>query len=131
RVAAVAPVGEDGRARRVGGRLWLGDERPAAAAADGMQMPALDERGQRLAQRRAGDAELLAQLALRRQARARRQQAELDRGAKPLERLLERRLAPDGREDRVERQSRSNPLTRSQSVTTASNAFNSTRAAFK
>jgi hypothetical protein len=64
-----------------------------------MQVPALHERGQRLAQRRTGDAELLAQLALRRQARSRRQQAELDRGAQPLERLLERGLAPDGSED--------------------------------
>jgi hypothetical protein len=68
-----------------------------------VQVPALDERGQRLAQRRAGDAELLAQLALRRQSRARRQQAELDRGPEPLERLLERGLAADRREDRVER----------------------------
>jgi hypothetical protein len=64
-----------------------------------VQVPALDERGQRLAQRRAGDAELLAQLALRRQARARGQQAELDRGAQPLERLLERGLAADGSKD--------------------------------
>jgi hypothetical protein len=112
-----------------------------------MQMPALDERGQRLAQRRARDAELLAQLALRRQARARRQQAELDRGAESLERLLECGLAPDRREDDGKSvspfsrrkllltvdvtYSRSNPLTRSQSVTAASNAFSSTRAAFK
>jgi hypothetical protein len=68
-----------------------------------VQVPALDERRQRLAQRRAGDAELLAQLTLRRQARARRKQAELDCGSQPLERLLERRLAADGSKDRVER----------------------------
>ena len=100
-------------------------------------MAALDERGQRLAQRRAGDAELRAQLALGGQARAGRQQAELDRGAEPVERLLERRLRADGREDRVEREidaaaasahSRSNPRKRSQSVTAASNAASSTSA---
>jgi hypothetical protein len=64
---------------------------------------ALHQRGQRLAQRRARDPELAAQLALGRQPLAGLQQAELDRGAEPLERLLERGLAPDRSEDRVER----------------------------
>jgi hypothetical protein len=102
-------VQEHVRRRRLGDGLRVGHERAAAAAAQRVQVAALDERGQRLAQRRARDAELLAQLALRGQPRARCQQAELDRGPEPLERLLERRLAADGREDRVERQSRSNP----------------------
>src|ERR1700759_516221 len=52
-----------------------------AAGTHGHQVPALHEADERLAQRRAGDAELLAQVALGRQARARRQQAELDRRA--------------------------------------------------
>ena len=74
-------------------RRRVGHERAAAAAAHRAQVPALHQRGQRLAQRRAGDPELLAQLALGGQPRARREQAELDRGAEALERLLERRRA--------------------------------------
>ena len=65
-----------GRASRRAPPGWrserrLGHERPAAAAAHGVQVPALDQRGQRLAQRRARDAELLAQVALRRAAACR------------------------------------------------------------
>jgi hypothetical protein len=63
---------------------------------------ALHERRERLAQRRAGDPQLLAQLALGGKAGAGREQAELDRGAEAFERLLERRLAPDRSEDRVQ-----------------------------
>ena len=87
--------------RRLGGRRGLGHERPAAAPARGVEVPALHERRQRLAQRRARDAELPAQLALGGQPRARLEQPELDRGAEPLERLLVGRLRLDRREDRV------------------------------
>ncbi len=79
------------------------DERPAAAPARRVQVPALAQRDERLAQRRARDPELRAQLALGRQARAGRQQPELDRRAQPLDRLLERGLRADRREHRVER----------------------------
>ena len=99
RVADVAPAGEQLGRRRGRGRRLVGDERPAAAAAHRVQVAALHQRGQRLAQRRARDAELRAQLALGRQALAGLQQAELDRGPEPLERLLERGLRADRGED--------------------------------
>ena len=79
----------------------LGDERAAAAAADGVQVPALDQGGERLTQGGAGDPELGAQVALGRQARARLEEAEPDGRAEPLERLLERRLRAHRREDRI------------------------------
>ena len=114
------------------------------------------ERGQRLAQRRAGDPQPRAQLALGRQARAGRQQPELDRRAEAIDGLLERGLRAHRREHGVRRRerrrpaprplsprppsfsgshaiddahSRSNPRTRSQSVTAAWNAASSTSAA--
>ena len=52
-------------------------------------MAALHERRERLAQRGAGDAQLVGEVALGRQPAGRRQQAEPDRGAEPLHRLLE------------------------------------------
>ena len=97
----VAPAGQQRRRGRVGRRRRLGHERAAAAPARRVQVAALHERGQRLAQRGARDPELAAELALGRQPRAGLEQAELDRGAEPLERLLERRLRLDGREDRA------------------------------
>ena len=92
-------------------------------------MPALHERRERLAQRRARDVERHAQLALGGQALARGEQAELDGGADALQRLLEGRLRPDRREQlqgAVRGHSRSKPRTRSQSVTAASKASSST-----
>jgi hypothetical protein len=50
------------------------------------------QRDERLAQRRVGDAEAAAQLPLGGQPGARHQQTELDRGAKPFDGFLERRL---------------------------------------
>ena len=64
-----------------------------------------------------------------------REQPELDRGAQPLDGLLERRLRADRREDRVladrrrDAHSRSKPRYRSQSVTALPNAASSTSAA--
>ena len=100
----------------------VGDERAAAAAAQRVQVAALHQRGQRLAQRRARDPELAAQLPLGRQALAGLQQAELDRGPEPLERLLERGLRVDRGENRVRGadHNRSKPRRRSQSVTAES-----------
>ena len=54
-------------------------KRPAAAAADRVQVAALDQRRDRLAQRRARDVELVGQLALGGQSRAGREDAEADR----------------------------------------------------
>ncbi len=142
-VADLAPAREHLVAGAVGRRQRIGDERPAAAPAHRVQVAALGQRGERLAQRRAGDAQPRAQLALGRQPRPRGQQAELDRRAEPVDGLLEGGLRPDRREDRVERRvavslrairclySRSKPRTRSQSVTAASNASSSTRALFR
>ena len=62
--------GQQLRRGRLGRRLRVGHERAAAAAAGRAQMAALAERHQRLAQRRAGDTELRAQLAFGGQARA-------------------------------------------------------------
>ena len=59
------------RRRRVGRRLGVGHERAAVAPARGEDVTALAERGQRLAQRRAGDPQARAQVALGGQARAR------------------------------------------------------------
>ena len=141
------------RRRRRRRRQFIDDERAAAASADRVQVAALPERDQRLAQRRARDPELRAQLALGRQARARRQQPEPDRGPDPVDRLLERGLRADRSKDRVQRRrrfecstsdrsscssgcarrahSRSKPRTRSQSVTAASKAASSTSAALR
>ena len=123
------------------------DEGPAAAAADRVQVPALGQRRQRLTQGRPRDAEHLAQLALRRQAFPGGQQAELDRGAQPVDGLLEGGLRADRGEHGLQRPGlgedgggrrvggvghrRSKPLTRSQSVTAAPNASSSTSAALR
>ena len=80
--------------------------------------------------------ELLAEVALRRQARAGGQQPELDGGPEAVERLLERGLRADRREYGLQRRevggrqadSRAKPRTRSQSVTAASDAVSSTSA---
>ena len=130
-VAAVAPVGEHLGARRPDDRRRLGHERAAAAAPHGVQVAGLHQRGQRLAQRGSRDPELLAQVALRREPRAGREQAELDRRAKPFQRLLEGGRGLDRREDGVGDHSRSNPRERSQSVTNDSKASSSTRALFR
>ena len=74
-VADLAPFREHPARGRVGGRLGVGDERAAAAAAGGEHVAALGQRGQRLAQRRAGDAQPRAQLPLGGQLRAGGQQA--------------------------------------------------------
>jgi hypothetical protein len=63
-IARVAPAREHLRGRRVGGRQRVGDERAAAATASREHVAALSQSGQRLAERRAGDAEARAQLAL-------------------------------------------------------------------
>ena len=135
-VAHVAPLGELLGRRRQRGRRAVGDERAAAAPALGVQVAALGQRGQRLAQRRAGDARACAHSSRSaRQLGAGRQQAELDRGAEPVDRLLERRLASGRARRRASsaesgrRHSRSNPRKRSQSVTAASKAASSTSAA--
>ena len=100
-VADLLPLPEQLLGRQLGGRLGVGDERAAAAPTRRLQLARLAEREQRLAQRRARDAELAAELALGRQSGARREQPELDRGAQSLDRLLERGLRTDRREDRV------------------------------
>jgi hypothetical protein len=74
------------------------DEGAAGAAAQRHQVTALHERRERLTQGGAGDAQLVGQVAFRRQAAARHQQAEPDRGAEPLHGLFEGR----GRMDRLE-----------------------------
>ena len=75
---------------------------PPRATALGDQVPALRERRQRLAQRRARDPQLARELALGRQLAARREQSEPDRGAEPLDRLLERRRRPDRLKHRIQ-----------------------------
>ncbi len=67
-VAGLAPAREHLRGWRVGRRLWVRDERASPAPTRGIHVPALAERRQRLTQRRAGDAQTRAQLALGRQA---------------------------------------------------------------
>ena len=98
------------------------------ARAPRSRWPLCDQRGQRLAQRRARDAQLRAELALGGQARSGLEQPELDRRSEPVDGLLERRLRAHRREDAVQRRDRrpahrrSKPRTRSQSVTAASKA---------
>ena len=133
-VAGVAPAGEQLRRGRVGGRRRVGHERPAAAAARRRQVAALDERGERLAQRRARDAEL------RHSSRsAGSRVAGLSRPsliAVPSRSSVSSNAVwdCDRREDvrcgarQRELHSRSKPRTRSQSVTAASNAASSIRA---
>jgi hypothetical protein len=101
-VDGVVPARQQLARRRLGRRRALGDERAAAAAADRVQVAALGQRGERLAQRRARDLQPRAQLPLGGQPRAGSEQADLDRGAEPLEGLLESGLGPDRREDGVE-----------------------------
>ena len=76
-------------------------ERAAAAAAARLQVAGLGQHPQRLAHRRARQREQLCEVALRGQALAGAQQADLDRAADALDGLLERVGRPDRREDRV------------------------------
>ena len=87
-------------AAALGERGRLGHERPAAAAALRHQVAALRQRHQRLPQRRARDAELVGELALGRQAVTGPEQAEPDRRAQALDRLLEGRRRLDRLENR-------------------------------
>jgi hypothetical protein len=84
----------------LGQRRRRRDERAAATPAGGDQVPALGQRGQGLAQRRAGDAELVGQVALGRQPRAGLQQSQPDRRAEALDGLLEGGRGLDRLEDR-------------------------------
>jgi hypothetical protein len=94
--ADLAPVREQLLGRRwLGRRLRISNERAAAATARRVQKAAWASASERLAKRRARDPEPRAQLALGRQARARREQPELDRRAEPLDGLLERCLRAD------------------------------------
>ena len=102
-IADVMPGGEHGGRGRLEGRLGVGHERAPTASAHGPQMPALAQGDERLAQGRAGDAQLLAQVPLGGQARAGREQPELDRRTEPLHRLLEGRLGAHRREHGLER----------------------------
>ena len=104
REALVAGVAPAARAARRSARRRAAACRPRTCRRCGRarrEVAALHERGERLAQRRARDAELAAQLALGREPRAGLEQAELDRRPEPLERLLERGLRPDGGEQRL------------------------------
>ena len=90
------PVVEDRPGRLVeqlagpaGERRLLGDEGAARAAAARDEVAALGQGRQRLAQGRARDREFARELALGRQLASGLQQAEPDRGAEPLDRLLE------------------------------------------
>ena len=74
---------------------------PPPPPAPRLQVAGLGEHAQRLAHRRARERQQLRQVALGRQALARPQQADLDRAADALDRLLERVRRPDRREDRV------------------------------
>src|SRR5215216_6080128 len=59
-------------------RGTLGDERAARPSAQRYEVAALHERGQRLAQRRPGDAEQIGEVALRRQPAARGKEPQPD-----------------------------------------------------
>jgi hypothetical protein len=72
-------------------RRLLDHEGPARAPALRHEVPALHERGERLPECRARDAQHVGQLALGGQAGAWRKQAQPDRRSEPLHRLLERR----------------------------------------
>jgi hypothetical protein len=87
----------------LGQRGLIRHERAARAAAARDEVAALHQRRDRLAERGARDAELVGQIALRRQPRPRRQEAQPDRGAEPLDRLLECRRRVNGLEYRIER----------------------------
>ena len=105
-VEQVAPVAlaelDRGCASAIGGASATNV--PPRAAAQRDQVAALGQRRDRLAQRRARDAELVGELALGRQAVARPEQAEPDRRAQALDGLLERRRRLDRPEDRRDSQ---------------------------
>ena len=82
-------IAEDSCRHVLAERRLFGHERPARAAAHRHQMAALHERRDRLAQRRARDAQAVGQVALRGQPAGGLEQAEADCGAEPLDRLLE------------------------------------------
>ena len=86
-----------------GQRRPLGDEGAAGPPALRDQVAALDQRGQRLPQGRAGDPQLLRQLPLRRQLRPRGQQSGADRATQALNRLLERARRLHRHEHRLKR----------------------------
>ena len=150
-VAGLAPLREHLRRGRIRRRLRVGDERAAAAPARREHVPALAERGQRLAQRRARDPQPRAQLALGRQPRSRAASrpsliAVPSRSTVSSNAVCERTGANTASErqraggepaaQRAHRaplraHSRSNPRTRSQSVTAASKAASSTSAALR
>src|SRR5215211_3204266 len=62
-------------------------------------MPALNERRQRLTERRAGNPKLIGEAAFGRESCARPQQADPDRGAQSFDRFLECGRGPNGLED--------------------------------
>ena len=99
-VAHLMPLAQELLGGLLGRGLGVGDERPSAPAARRLQVAGLAEGEQRLAQGRARDAQAAAELTLGRQAGAGGQQAELDRRAEAFNRLLERGLRADRREDR-------------------------------
>ena len=86
----------------VGERRVGDDEGAPAPPALGKEMTRLRQCRDRFSQGRAGDAKLGRQLALRREATARRKQAEPDRRAEPLDRFLERRRGSHWLKDRLE-----------------------------
>ena len=84
-------------------RRLVRDERASRAAAARDEVAALHQRGDRLAERRARDAELVGEVALRGKPGLRREQAEPDGGAEALDGLLEGGWRVDRLEYRVER----------------------------
>ena len=84
-------------------RRARGDEGPAGAPADRVQVTGLDQGGQGLTQGRSRDPQLPGELALRRQLCAGREQAGADRRAEPLDGFLERGRRPNRLEHRLGR----------------------------
>jgi hypothetical protein len=84
-------------------RRALGHEGAAGAAAQGDEMPALHQRGERLAQGRARDAQPLGQVALGREAAGGLEQPEANGRSEPLHRLLEGGGRLHGLEDSLQR----------------------------
>jgi hypothetical protein len=72
-------------------------------------VPALHERREGVAQRRARDAQLVREVTFRGQAAAGRKQPEPDCRTQPLDRFLERRRRLDRLEDRVKRRASLHP----------------------
>ena len=89
--------------RRLGQRRPLGDEGAPGPPPQRDQVAALDQGRDRLAQRRAGDPKLAGEVALGGQLGPRRKQSEADRGAEPLDGLLEGGRRANRLEDGLER----------------------------